>query len=128
MVVTAIGGPGFSVVTAATEPVDGGLRDAGRDVATQVASLNGKPHGVVVLLTDALAGDQQEVIRGAYGVLGAGVPLVGGCAGDDFKMATTYQFHGDQVLSGGVVAARSAPTPRSASASTTAGSGSASRS
>jgi hypothetical protein len=105
VVVTAIGGDGFSAVTAASEPVDGALREAGAAVASTVAPLNGKPHRVVVLLTDALAGDQQEVIRGAYGVLGAGVPLVGGCAGDDFKMSTTYQFHGDQVLSGGVVAA-----------------------
>ena len=104
-VVTAIGGDGFEVVTASTELRDGGLRDAGADVATRVAGLNGKPHRVVVLLSDALAGDQQEVVRGAYGVLGAGVPLVGGCAGDDLKMAATYQFHGDQVLTGGLVAA-----------------------
>jgi hypothetical protein len=105
VVVTAIGGENFSAVTAAVEPVNGDLRGAGADVATRVGSLNGKPHRVVMLLTDALAGDQQEVIRGAYGVLGAGVPLVGGCAGDNFKMATTFQLHGDQVLSGGVVAA-----------------------
>jgi hypothetical protein len=58
-----------------------------------------------MVLSDALAGDQQEVIRGAYGVLGAGVPLVGGCAGDDFKMTATYQLHNDSVLSGAVVAA-----------------------
>jgi hypothetical protein len=105
VVVTAVGGDGFSAVTASSQPVDGGLRDAGAAVATQVASLNGKPHRVVILLTDALAGDQQEVIRGAYSVLGASVPLVGGCAGDDFKMATTYQLHGDKMLSGAVVAA-----------------------
>ena len=105
VVVTAIGGEGFSATTSAAQPVDGDLRSAGAQVATQVASLNGKQHRVVMLLSDALAGDQQEVVRGAYGVLGAGVPLVGGCAGDDFKMAATFQFHGDEVLSGGVVAA-----------------------
>jgi hypothetical protein len=103
-VVTAIGGDGFDVVTAATE-LGGGLREAGADVATRVAGSNGREHRVVVMLSDALAGDQQEVIRGAYGVLGAGVPLVGGCAGDDFKMASTYQLHGDDVLTGGLVAA-----------------------
>jgi hypothetical protein len=105
VVVTALGGDGFSAVTAASEHIDGRLRDAGAEVAAQVAPLNGKPNRVVVLFTDALTGDQQDVIRGAYGVLGAGVPLVGGCAGDDFKMAKTYQLHGDQVMSGGVVAA-----------------------
>src|SRR3954466_8007275 len=55
VVVTAIGGDGFSAVTAASEPVDGALRDAGAAVAASVASLNGKAHRVVVLLTDALA-------------------------------------------------------------------------
>jgi hypothetical protein len=60
---------------------------------------------VLLLLTDGLAGDQQEVVRGAYSVVGAEVPLVGGCAGDDMKMQSTKQFHGDQVLTHAVVAA-----------------------
>jgi hypothetical protein len=59
----------------------------------------------LLLLTDGLAGDQQEIVRGAYGVVGAGVPLVGGCAGDDLKMKATFQLHGDHVLEGAVVAA-----------------------
>jgi hypothetical protein len=63
------------------------------------------PHKVVLLLSDGLAGDQQEVVRGAHGVLGAAVPLVGGCAGDDLKMSGTFQFYDDRVLSDSVVAA-----------------------
>jgi hypothetical protein len=59
----------------------------------------------LLLLTDGLAGDQQEIVRGAYGVLGAEVPLVGGCAGDDLKMMSTFQLYGDRVLSDSVVAA-----------------------
>jgi hypothetical protein len=105
VVVTAIGGDGFAVATAAARQDGTSLRDAGADVASRVASLNGKPHRAVLMLSDALAGDQQEVIRGAYSVLGATVPLVGGCAGDDFKMTATYQFHGDEVLQRAVVAA-----------------------
>jgi hypothetical protein len=58
-----------------------------------------------MLLTDGLAGDQQEIVRGAYGVAGAGVPLVGGCAGDDLRMHATHQFFDDQVLQDAVVAA-----------------------
>jgi hypothetical protein len=58
-----------------------------------------------VILTDGLAGDQQEIVRGAHSVLGAEVPLVGGCAGDDLKMVTTYQFYDDQVLTDAVVGA-----------------------
>jgi hypothetical protein len=38
-------------------------------------------------------------------VTGASVPLVGGCAGDDLAMKTTYQFHGREVMTDGVVAA-----------------------
>ena len=63
------------------------------------------PHQVVLLLSDGLAGDQQEVVRGAHGVLGAAVPLVGGCAGDDLKMSRTFQLYDDRVLTDSVVAA-----------------------
>ena len=55
VVVTAIGGDGFSAVTAAGQPVDGDLRAVGAQVASQVASLKGKQHRVVMLLSDALA-------------------------------------------------------------------------
>ena len=40
-----------------------------------------------------------------YGVAGAAVPLVGGCAGDDLAMQRTEQLHGDRVLHNAVVAA-----------------------
>jgi hypothetical protein len=58
-----------------------------------------------VLLSDGLAGDQEELVRGVYGVLGASVPMVGGCAGDDLQMTQTTQLHGDAVHTGSVVAA-----------------------
>ena len=57
------------------------------------------------MLTDALAGDQQEMIRGVYGVLGASVPLVGGGAGDDLRMVTSRQIFGRKILQDAVVAA-----------------------
>src|SRR4029077_17080515 len=60
---------------------------------------------VLLVLSDGLGGDQQEVVRGAYSVLGAQVPLVGGCAGDDLKMVRTFQFFGGTVLDGAVVGA-----------------------
>jgi hypothetical protein len=37
--------------------------------------------------------------------VGAGVPLVGGSAGDDLKMTRTFQLYDDQVLTDAVVAA-----------------------
>lgn len=105
VVVTAFGGPGFDVVTSAATGVSARLRDAGAEVAGALRTVDGKPHQVLLLLTDGLAGDQQEIVRGAYGVLGAGVPLVGGCAGDDLKMRATFQLHGREVLRDAIVAA-----------------------
>jgi hypothetical protein len=105
VVVTALGGPGFAVSTAAAEGASTRLREAGAEVAQVVSRLDEQPHRVLMLLTDGLAGDQQEIVRGAYGVLGAAIPLVGGCAGDDLKMKATYQLHGDRVLRDAVVGA-----------------------
>jgi hypothetical protein len=107
VVVTAIGGPGFSITTRAATGASGRLREAGAEVA---ACLDGPPdsehrHRVLLLLTDGLAGDQQEIVRGAHAVLGAGVPLVGGCAGDDLKMKRTFQFLDGNVVTDAVVAA-----------------------
>jgi hypothetical protein len=105
VVVVAMGGEGFDVRTAAAERASSRLREAGAEVASKLASENGHPHKVLLLLTDGLAGDQQEIVRGGYGVLGASVPLVGGCAGDDLAMTKTFQLHDDRVLSDAVVAA-----------------------
>jgi hypothetical protein len=105
IVVTALGGEGFAIQTAAATGASRDLRAAGACAARCVPSADDRPYRTLVLLTDGLAGDQQEIIRGAYAVLGAGVPLVGGCAGDDLKMARTSQLYGDRVLTDAVVAA-----------------------
>jgi hypothetical protein len=107
VVVTAFGGPGFAATTAASPYASSALRATGADAA---ACLRGLPadageHRLLILLTDGLAGDQQEIVRGAYSVAGAAVPMVGGCAGDDLRMRATHQFHGTTVLEDGVVAA-----------------------
>ena len=106
VVVTALGGPGFSVSTAAATGAAEGLRQSGADAAACMQDVDADlPHRVLMLLTDGLAGDQQEIVRGAYSVLGASVPLVGGCAGDDLAMKATYQLHGRQVMTDSVVSA-----------------------
>lgn len=105
VVITAIGGDGFGARTAAAESASAGLREAGAEAARGISDLDGHPHHTLLLLTDGLSGDQQEIVRGAYGVVGATVPLVGGCAGDDMQMRGTFQMHGDRVLSDAVVAA-----------------------
>ena len=103
VVVFALGGEGFAARTAAAS-VGADLREGGARVA-RAAALEGYPHRVLLLLTDSLGGDQQEIVRGAYSVLGARVPLVGGCAGDSLAMRETYQLHDRSVLRGAVVAA-----------------------
>lgn len=105
VVVTAVGGKGFAVETTVAVGASRNLREAGVYVARSLPDRADLPHKVVLLLTDGLAGDQQEIVRGAHRVLGAAVPLVGGCAGDDLKMSRTFQFYDDRVLTGSVVAA-----------------------
>ncbi|HWH92696.1 MAG TPA: FIST N-terminal domain-containing protein [Baekduia sp.] len=105
VVVAALGGDGFTIETAAAVGASDDLRAAGADVARCVPAPEDRPHRALLLLTDGLAGDQQEIVRGAYGVLGARVPLVGGCAGDDLRMTQTFQLHGERVLTDSVVAA-----------------------
>lgn len=104
VVVFCLGGPGFTVASAVAG-VEDGLRDAGARAASCVEAVADRPHRVLLLLTDGLCGDQVEIVRGAYSVVGAEVPLVGGCAGDDLKMASTVQFYGSDVHTGSVVAA-----------------------
>ena len=105
VVVAALGGSGFAVRTAVATGVSGNLREAGAHAARSLPDRADLPHQVLLLLSDGLAGDQQEVVRGAHGVLGAAVPLVGGCAGDDLTMSRTFQFHAGHVLTDSVVAA-----------------------
>jgi hypothetical protein len=103
VVVAAFGGGDFSVAAAVAENVSAGLREAGAAVAAAVSRLDDRPHRILLLLTDGLAGDQQEIVRGAYSIVGAGVPLVGGCAGDDQHMVTTSVFFNGQVLTNAIV-------------------------
>ena len=105
IVVSVFGGDGFAVETSVAEGASRDLRAAGATAARCVPRSDGHPYRVLLLLTDGLAGDQQEILRGAYRVLGAGVPLVGGCAGDGLRMDKTLQLYDDQILSDSVVAA-----------------------
>ena len=104
VVVLALGGEGFSVATSVAT-AEAGIREAGAAVAACAAEVSEREHRVLLMLSDGLAGDQQEVVRGAYAVVGAEIPLVGGCAGAGPSMRTTLQFHDGAVLSEAVVAA-----------------------
>jgi hypothetical protein len=103
--VVALGGEGFSVATATATEASTDLRGAGERAAACMQDVEAREHRALIMLTDGLAGNQQEIVRGAHGVIGAGIPLVGGCAGDDMKMSKTFQFADGEVLSDAVVAA-----------------------
>jgi hypothetical protein len=105
VVLLALGGDGFSVATGRATDASADLRMAGEQAAACVRHLERREHQALILLTDGLAGNQQEIVRGAHSVVGAGVPLVGGCAGDDLKMSKTFQLCGGEVLTDAVVAA-----------------------
>ena len=105
VVVSLLGGDGFEVRTAVARDVSADLREAGATVARCAGDDCSRPHQALLLLTDGLAGDQTEVVRGAYSVVGASMPLVGGCAGDDGRMVQTRQLYGGEVLENAVCAA-----------------------
>lgn len=103
LVVVALGGQGLSIRTSVGMLADG-PREAGRAAARGLVGMD-RPNQALMLLSEGLAGDRSEVVRGAYGVAGADVPLVGGCAGDELAMTRTYQLFGGEVLTGAVVGA-----------------------
>ena len=102
--VTAIGGPGFTVSTTVAEGVAGRQREAGAEVARCADDLADQPHRVLMLMTDGHVRDQESILRGVYGVVGAAVPLFGGAAADGWRMSGTYLYGDDRVLTDAVVA------------------------
>jgi hypothetical protein len=94
--VAALGGAGFTVRAHAAGIGERGTRAAGAEVAGVMAGLDA-PHAALMLLADGTAIGPQEIIRGAYSVVGAAVPLVGGLTAD------RRQFFGDRVLDNSVV-------------------------
>jgi len=105
VLVVALGGPGFSVATGCADVDVLGLGGAGERAAACVGEVGDRPHQVLLLLTDATSGDQQEVLRGAYRAAGAAVPLVGGACPASPVGGAAWQLHDGQVVHRSVVAA-----------------------
>jgi hypothetical protein len=79
----------------------GDPRSAGRDAAAQaLAPLDDAPHALLLLFVDSEAGDQAEVVAGAYSMAGGTIPLAGGAAGG----ARRARFADGRALADGVVA------------------------
>ncbi|HLL65856.1 MAG TPA: FIST N-terminal domain-containing protein [Micromonosporaceae bacterium] len=105
VVVTALGGPGFQVHTAAASAAAGRQREAGAEAAACSTAVRDRPYRVLLLLTDGLTPYQETILAGVYSVVGASLPLVGGSASPAPSLGRTFQLHGQQVLSDSVVGA-----------------------
>lgn len=78
---------------------------AGQRIARESCAAAGpSPYSTVLLLSDSLAGDLQELVKGIYRVTGPKVPIVGGAAGDELKFVRTFVFHNEKVVEKGAVA------------------------
>jgi hypothetical protein len=94
--VAAMGGSGFTVRTRMARIDELGHRAAGAAVAAAMTEVH-KPYKAMMLLSDGLSGNPHEIVRGAYSVIGAAIPLVGGMAGDP-AFQQTKQLYGEEVL------------------------------
>jgi hypothetical protein len=94
LVVVALGGPGFTIRARVVQVAPGEQRQAGAAVAEAMTGID-QPYTALVLMGDGLVGDPHELVRGAYSVVGAAVPLVGGFIGDDQGMRAPAQFFGE---------------------------------
>jgi hypothetical protein len=101
--VLALGGEGLAFsVTAVTGAAP---RESGARVAACIGDVADRDHRVLMLLADGPSGGHADIVRGAYSVSGAGVPLVGGIAGHpDFGHADEHGIvYGGSVLRDAVV-------------------------
>lgn len=102
VVVLALGGDGLTFsatsVSAADDP-----RDAGARAAACVGDVADREHQVLMLLSDGPPERQPDVVRGAYSVAGAGVPLVGGLGGAPDRDGRPGLIYGGAVLTDAVV-------------------------
>jgi hypothetical protein len=93
VVVAALGGPGFEVQSTVVPQASADQRQAGVAAASVMDGVKA-PNKVMLMLLDGLIRERHQLVRGAYSVLGAPVPIVGGCAADNLTYTLTQQFYG----------------------------------
>lgn len=87
-----------------------GLKQSAEEAVKQAtseipASVDGFEHRTAIILLDPLAGNGEEAVLLTSAILGEGVRLAGGAAGDDLKMTETHVSLGKQSASDAVVCA-----------------------
>jgi hypothetical protein len=106
LAVLVLAGGGHRFGVASVTGVDANSFHAGRDLARSARAAAGAdrlPHEALLVLSDGLTGDQQELLNGIHRVTGVAVPVVGGAAGDDRRLARTFVFRDGEVLSDAAV-------------------------
>jgi hypothetical protein len=104
VVVVGLGGD-VAVETACGTELNRRPREVGFEVGQALRHPSGSEQQLVLMFTDILATDQQELVRGAYAAVGAGVPMAGSVSGVGMAQTRTWQLYNGKVLDDAVVAA-----------------------
>jgi hypothetical protein len=105
--VLALAGGGYRFGIGHATGLEADATAAGRTLARAALAAVGpvrSPHEAVLLFSDGLAGDQQELLNGIHKVTGFQIPVIGGAAADDRNLTETFVFAGDKVLRDAAVA------------------------
>jgi hypothetical protein len=106
VVVAAFGGPGFTARTEVASSARENRRAAGAAAAASAAGLPDElPYKALMLLTDGFQAGQEDILAGAYSVVGASLPMIGGTAGPYPGASRPLLLHGREVYEQAVVAA-----------------------
>jgi hypothetical protein len=101
VVALALGGEGLAFSATAVTGTD--ARDAGARAAACIGDVADRPHQVLMLLAAGATAGHADLVRGAYSVAGAGIPLVGGVAGHAEQDDAAALLFGSAVLQDAVV-------------------------
>jgi hypothetical protein len=82
--------------------IQNGARDAGRLMFKDVMSKSQKSLRALLMFPDVLVGNGADIVRGVQDEAGKNFVVVGGASGDDFNFKQTYEYHNQEVISGGV--------------------------
>lgn len=85
--------------------ISDGTRLAGANLAKDIVSKSDNKINCLIMLTDVLAGNGADIVRGIQDELGKDFLIVGGAAGDDFLFKQTFVYYNDQVLPSSIVGA-----------------------
>jgi hypothetical protein len=96
-----LGGDGLAVSSMAAPGAD--PREAGMRAAACVGDVADRPHRLLLLFADGPSSDHADLVRGAYSVTGAGVPLAGGIAAHPLGSGRGAVLHRGAALRGAAV-------------------------